>query len=122
MKEYKPIDANELIREAEKSHHKEAYTLLDRNLTFRIGVGARADSSNAPTFFMEIIISLCPNSAEADLQNLEKTLEILKALRARKYSLIFQDDNRISCEKTLPKQSIPKEYEAVKSLMTRSFL
>jgi hypothetical protein len=117
LRKSKLIDADALIEEAKTSEHKEAYRLLERNRTFRVGVGARVDSSYAPSFFVEIIISLCPNSSEVDLQNLEKTLLCLKALKAREYSLICQDGNCISCERSLSAQSLPTEYEAVKSLV-----
>jgi hypothetical protein len=113
------IDADALIREAKTSQHKESYRLLERNHAFRIGVGARADSSDAPSLFIEIIISPCPNSSEVDLQNLEKTLEFLKRLQVRGYSLTYQDGNCICCEKSLSAQTLPTEYEAIKSLTAK---
>jgi hypothetical protein len=117
LRKSKPIDADALIKEARTSEHKEAYKLLERNHTFRIGVGARVDLSDAPSFFIEIIISLCSNSSEVDLQNLEKILLCLRALQAREYSMVYQDGNCISCERSLSAQSLPAEYEAIKSLV-----
>jgi hypothetical protein len=111
------MDTDALVKEAKSSEHKEAYRLLERDHTFRIGVGARVDSSAAPSFFIEIIISLCPNSSEVDIQNLEKILLFLKAFQARGYSLIYQDGKCISCERSLSAKSLHTEYETIKSLI-----
>ncbi len=117
MTKNKQVDAEALIKEAENAEHKEAYKPLERNKAFRIGVVARADATNHPSFFIEIIISLAPDICEVDLPHLEKTLECLKALHARRYSLTYQDDNCISCETEVSAHKIAEEYAAAKALM-----
>jgi hypothetical protein len=94
---------------------------LDKGSNCRVGVGARLTSSGAPSFFIEIIIYLCPSSGETDLQVLEKSLKCLKELKARNYSLTCQDDNCISCETTVPERSLAAEYEAISSLIKSVF-
>jgi hypothetical protein len=103
------------------SEHKEAYRTLDRNQNFRIGIGVRLNSPSAPSFFVEILIFLCPSLSTANLEALEKSLTCLKKLQARNYSLIGQDDNCISCETATPAQNLAEEYAAVKSLLKAIF-
>jgi hypothetical protein len=117
MKESKPLDAKALLEDAKASEHREAYRTLDKNLNFRIGIGVRLTSPSAPSFFVEILIYLCPSLSTVDLQALEKSLTCLKELQARNYSLVAQDDNCISCEKTTPAQNLAEEYAAIKSLL-----
>jgi hypothetical protein len=117
MKESKQLDAKALLEDAKASEHGEACRTLDKNLNFRIGIGVRLTSPSAPSFFVEILIYLCPSLGTVDLEALEKSLTCLKELQARNYSLIGQDDNCISCETTTPAQNLAEEYAAVKSLL-----
>jgi hypothetical protein len=121
LKESKPLEIKALLEEAKASRHGEAYKTLDRNQNCRVGVGARLAPSGAPSFFIEILIHLCPSSSEADLRVLEKSLTCLKELQTRNYSLTCQDDNCLSCETTVPERSLAVEYEAVNSLIKSVF-
>jgi hypothetical protein len=121
MKEGKPLEIKALLAEAKASEHKEAYRTLDRNQSFRIGIGVRLNSPSTPSFFVEILIFLCPSLSIVDLEALEKSLTCLKELQARNYSLIGQDDNCISCETATPVQNLSEEYAAVKSLLKAIF-
>ena len=120
MKEKTPLDTAALLKEAEASEHKEAYRTLERNPNYRIGVGVRLTPSNLPTFFVEILIYLCPSFSNADLDALEKSLTCLKELKTRNYTLTCQDGNCISCEAAVPKR-LAEEYANVKALMKNSF-
>jgi hypothetical protein len=121
MNESKPIDINVLLKKAQDSEHKEAYKPLDRNPSFRIGVGVRLTPPNSPSFFVEILIYLCSSSSAPDLKLLENSLICLKELQARNYTLTCQDDNCISCETAVPVQNLTEEYAAVKSLIKAHF-
>jgi hypothetical protein len=121
LKKSKPLEIKALLEEARASGHGEAFKTLERNPNCRVGVGARLPSPGGPTFFIEILIYLCPSSSEADLQALEKSLKCLKELQARNYSLTCQDDNCVSCEATVPERSLAAEYEAVNSLIKSVF-
>jgi hypothetical protein len=122
MTKQTPLDAAALLEEAEASEHKEAYRPLERNANYRIGVGVRLTPPNPPTFFVEILIYMCPTFSNADLDALEKSLACLKELKARKYSLTCQDGNCISCEAAVPKQRLAEECANVKSFMKNSFV
>jgi hypothetical protein len=121
MKETKPLDAAALLEEAKASEHEEAYRTLDKNQNFRIGVGVRLTPPNPPSFFVEILIYLCPSFRNADLTVLEKSLTCLKELKAKNYTLTCQDGNCVSCEATVSSGRLAGEYGKVKALMNASF-
>jgi len=121
MKENKPLNTKTLLEEAKNIEHKEAYRTLDKNENFRIGIGVRLTPPNAPSFFIEILIYLCPNSTNVNLKTLEKNLTCLKTMQTRNYTLTCQDDNCISCEKTTPTQNLTEEYTTVKELLATIF-
>ena len=116
MHQTEPIDTKALVEEAKTSRDKEAYKLLEKTPSCRIGVGARVDSPNPPSFFIEVIVKLSTENDEVNLLRLEKTLRLLRALQTRGYSLTYEDDNSISCETTTSIHEISQEYEAAKSI------
>ena len=83
MKESTSIDATALLEEAETSEHQEAYRTLERNLNYRIGVGVRLTPPQSSSFFVEVMIYLCPSLEIVDLDVLEKSLACLKKLKAK---------------------------------------
>jgi len=107
------------MKEAKVSGHREAFKTLNRNPNFRIGIGVRLTPPDVSSFFVEILIFLCPTFGNADLTLMEKCLICLKELRARNYSLTCQDGNYISCETAVPSQKLTEEYVAVKSLIKK---
>jgi hypothetical protein len=115
------LDATALCEEAKASERKEAYRTLERNPNCRIGVGVRRTPPNATSFFVEVIIYLCPCDGKANIDILEKSLTCLKKLKAIHYSLTCQYDNCISCETTVPSPNLAKEYDKIKTLMKASF-
>ena len=121
MKENKPLDAAALLKTAKTSEQGEAYRTLDKNQNFKIGVGVRLTPPNPPSFFVEILIYLCPSFRNADLDVLEKSLTCLKDLKAENYTLTCQDGNCISCEATVTSGRLAEEYRKVKALMKASF-
>ena len=119
MNQTKPIDTKALIEEAKTSRDKEAYKLLEKTPSYRIGIGARIDSLNPPYFFVEVIVKLSTENGEVNLPRLEKTLRLLRALQTMGYSLTYQGDNSISCETTTSIHEIYQEYDAAKSIINR---
>ncbi|MGD0204044.1 MAG: hypothetical protein ABSC20_09105 [Candidatus Bathyarchaeia archaeon] len=117
MNQTKPVDTKALMEEAKTSRDKEAYKLLEKTPSYRIGVGVRIEPPNPPSFFIEVIVKLSTENSEVNLARLEKTLRLLKALQTRGYSLTYQDDTSISCETTTSINEISQEYTTAKSLM-----
>ena len=121
MKENPLIDATALLEEAETSEHQEAYRTLERRLNYRIGVGVRITPPKLPSFFVEVIIYLCPSFEIADLDVLEKSLACLKKLKAKQYTVTCQDNNCLSCETMVPAPNLAEEYREIQTLMKESF-
>jgi hypothetical protein len=121
MKENQLIDAAALLEKAKTSEHQEAYQTLERNLNYRIGVGVRFTPPKHPSFFVEVIIYLCPCLGNLDLDALDKSLSCLKELKARHYALTCQDDNCILCETAVTAPNLNEEYREIQALMKSSF-
>ncbi len=111
------LNPEALVEEAKASKHGEAYKTLDSRLSYRIGVGVRLRSSENYSFFIEILVYLCPASGNLDLETLEKCLACLKELEKRGYSLTCQDGECVSCETTVPAERLAEEYAVSKSLI-----
>jgi hypothetical protein len=109
-----------LLDEAANSEDRESYRIIERNKNYRIDAGAELEPSGQPLFFIEVIIHLFPELSKVDLALLEKDLLFLKELRARGYSISSQDDNFISCQKSVNSDDLTTEYEAVKSIAPRT--
>ncbi len=121
MKENTPVDATALLEEAETSEHQEAYRKLERHLNYRIGVGVRLTPPKSPSFFVEVMIYLCPSLEIVDLDVLEKSLACLKKLNANHYVVTWQDNNCVSCEAVVPAPNLAEECSKISALMKASF-
>jgi hypothetical protein len=117
MSQTKPVNTKALIEEAKTNKYKEAYNLLEKTQIYRIGVGARGNSPSPPSFFIEVIIKLSTESGNVNLQHLKKILTSLEAMQKEGYSLTYQDDNSISCEKTISADKILQEHDAAKTIL-----
>ena len=122
MTKPKPIDTKNMAEEARTSKLKETYRLLEKNQTYRIGVGARANLPETSSFFVEVVLNLAAENGEVDVARLEKILAFLKAIKARGYSLTFEDGNCISCETTAAVENPSEEYFALKTMMKTTLL
>ncbi len=122
MTKQESIDATALSEKAQGSIEKEAYVQLKKTTTYRLGVGARAKPPNLPSFFVEVIINLSPDNRQVDLLRLENSVACLKLLKARGYTLTYEDDSCISCETTSACQDPNEEYKAIKALIQKAHL
>lgn len=120
MGQTKLIDANTLTEKAENSQDREAYKLLDKNRFYRIGVGARINSPTQPSFFIELIIKLSTGNGKVNIHHLKRMLILLEALQNAGYTLTYQDDNSISCEKTILTHEILQELGTAKSIINNN--
>ncbi len=108
MKTSKQVNAKDLLRQAKASEHKEAYQPVNKTVNYRVGIGARLPllPTQPPTFFVEVIINMCPACSKVDLAFLEQALLCLKALEQNGYTLTCQDGNSILCEKLVTQQNL----------------
>jgi hypothetical protein len=112
------IDVRVLEDEAKTSEHKESYRELVRSREYRIGIGAKLDTSDHLSIFIEINLNLCPEVG-VDISLMEKKLMLMKELEARGYVLSCDGENDASCEMTLSAENLDSEYDTVKSLINR---
>jgi hypothetical protein len=117
MKESRRINTNSLQRDAEKSEDKEAFAVLAKTPCYRVGVGARLESRANPTFFVEIIMSLCASRQEVNLHLLERNLVALKKLKKRGYQLASEGDGTIVCELPVKSENLTTEYDAARLIV-----
>ncbi len=95
------------------SEHNEAFQVLTRRQNCRVGVGARLESADAPSFFVEVLVRLCTSDHPVHLDHVEKMVRLLQQLQKRGYMLTGEDDGSISCELTVSSKDLPTEYEAI---------
>ena len=119
MKEINKINVNSLQEEAEKSEDKEAFTVLARLPGYRVGAGARLESSANPAFFIEIIVSVCAGHHAVNLNSLKKNLSVLSRLQERGYLLTCEGDGTVSCEVAVPSEKVTAEYETAISIVEK---
>jgi hypothetical protein len=119
MKPNQQVNAKDLLKQAKASEHKEAYQIISKTANYRVGIGARLPSvpTQTSTFFIEIIVNLCPVCSTVDLVFLERALTCLKALQENGYCLNCQDDNSILCEKLVTEQNLHIEFEKANAII-----
>jgi hypothetical protein len=114
------INTKTLLKTAESSEDNEAYQPIAKTEQCRVGIGARLPlPAQTPTFFVEIVVNMCPACTKADLNFLERALNVLKALEQKGYMLTCQDGNSILCEKTATEQNLQGELEEAKSIVEK---
>jgi hypothetical protein len=111
------VDVKKLVSEARRSCCGESYTILERNVAYRIGVGAIIDESDKSTVFIDITISLCPNNHVFNIGLLEKNLHLAKRLKDRDYNLTCVQ-GQITFEKSLEGEDIRQEYMEIKRIIS----
>jgi len=114
------INIYSLHEEARKSEDNEAFRILGKIGNCRIGIGARLESSEDSTFFVEVLVNLCTGQDPVDLDLVERKLTLLRKLRQRKYVLNCQEDGCVSCELTVQSENLVTEYETTRSMMEKS--
>lgn len=119
MKETNRIRTYSLREEAKKSEDKEAFKVLAKTQSCRVGVGARFESGKNPSYFVEVLVSLCTSDRSVNLDLMEKNLLLLKQLEKRGYVLNCEEDGSISCELTVHSKNLTAECEAT-SLIIRN--
>jgi hypothetical protein len=112
MKEEQQMDIRYMEDEARASDSGEHYQEMDKNPSFRIGVGARMSSPERPAFFIEVIVNPCPGPG-VDLSMMEKNLSVLKELETRGYTMRLEDDGSIVCEVRVQPDDVEAEVDRV---------
>jgi hypothetical protein len=119
MKSNIKFNAKELKKQAETSEDKEAYRQVSKSKAYRMGIGARVASSSSAVFFVEIVVNLSPDGGEVDLESLKKALTVLGTLKKNGYTLTFQDDSCILCEKISIAEDVQREIDAAHVMLEK---
>jgi hypothetical protein len=122
MTKQKRIDTTALSARAHDSQEKEAYLQLEKTPGYRVGIVAKVSSPLTSSLSMEIIIDIATEGGEVNLQELENTLNCMKALKARGYFLIYEDSLSVSAENLNVAENIEQEYDSIKSIMKQTQL
>jgi hypothetical protein len=108
------LNMEAITKEADKS--SEFFKTLFLSSSLRIGIGMRRTQSNKVVLFLEVLVCICSEEPKFNLSSLEGRLDFLKKLQHRGYLLSTQEDCSVSCERILPREELPAEYEKVRSL------
>ena len=106
-----------LQEEAERSEDNEAFMAFAKMGNCRIGMGARLESPKEPTFFVEVLISLCTGHDPVDLDIMERKLFLLRRLKQRGYVFSCEEDGWVSCELTIQSKSLIAECKTTSSMV-----
>lgn len=120
MEKINRLNINSLQKEAKVSEHNEAFQILARMQNCRVGVGARFESAETTSFFIEVLLSLCTSDHTVDLNLVERNLHLLKQLEKRGYALSCEDDGTISCEHAISSKNLAAECEVIINLVGRA--
>ncbi len=104
------IDADVLTEKARSDDLKESFETLKREIDYKIGIGARAQNNDA-RLFLEIIVLLCSEGEELDIEGLKERLTVLGGFEDSGYVLRCEKDNSIICEKEIAESEIEREYQ-----------
>ncbi|MEM0385548.1 MAG: hypothetical protein QXH64_03750 [Nitrososphaeria archaeon] len=121
MSENKLSETEWIVKKAKALRQKEVYKIVDKKANYMIGIGVKNITSKTPSYFIEIVLNLCPKSGKLDLNTLKQCFEFLQKLCARNYSLTCQDDNTIICDITIGRNKLEDEYMSVKSFLHKLF-
>jgi len=116
------IDRNftsSLQEQAERSGNNEAFKILAKIGDCRIGAGARVEPHKEPTFFIEVLLSLCTGHNPVNLDDMSKKLSMLKRLKQDKYVLSCEEDGCVSCELAVQSKSLAARYAIAKTILEK---
>lgn len=113
------INVHSLQEEARKSEDKEAFTVLAKVGNCRIGVGVRLKLLAEPTFFVEVLVSLCTSQDAVDLNLIDRGLSLLRRLEQNEYVLNCEEDGCISCELTVQLKDLSAEFKDTRTTIER---
>ena len=119
MENANKINIHSLQEEAEKSEDNEAFQVLARIKNCRVGVGTRLESDDKPSFFIEVLVSLCTSNRSVNLDHIEKKLLLLRRLEERGYILSCEEDSSVSCELIVPSKNLMAECETTVSVIKK---
>jgi hypothetical protein len=111
------VDCRYLEAEARRSEDGEAYVLLFRSESCRIGATATVQRNGDVYFSVEILINAMKMDSPELLSELSNLLETIRALKQRDFSLSHQDDGWILVSKEFRPDSINDELDQIARML-----
>jgi hypothetical protein len=96
---------------------EETYRLLAKGEGFRIGLATTQAEARPPTATMEFLVRLFRTGQMIRPEDMEKASELVKGLAGMGYSIFFQEDGWISCEKPVGDARAETEARHLQTLM-----
>jgi hypothetical protein len=88
---------------------EESYALVARGQNYRVGVVAERPLAGPPAHSMEFLLRLFETGQKLEPGEMEKAMAIVSELMDNGYSVCFQDDGWVCCEKPVDGERIRDE-------------
>jgi hypothetical protein len=100
-----------------RSAMDESYTQVSRGEYHRVGVVSERPQAGRPALLIEFLFRLFEPGRKLEPGDMEKAMAIARALMERGYSVCFQDDGWISCERPVDGERVRYETEYLARLV-----
>lgn len=95
----------------------ETYRLLAKGDGFRIGLATGLGGAEPPSDTIEFLVRLFPTGTTIRPEDVERALDLVRKLDRMGYSVCFQEDGWISCEKPMGDAGPDDEARHLQSIM-----
>lgn len=111
------INIEKMKEKAKASDYSEAYHIIEQNCDFRIGTGVRMKEAEDTDIFMEVVILLCDDGDDVELDLLRGKIDVIEKLTYSGYEAKCDDDNSITCEKKIEGLNFDDEFLRLKDIL-----
>ena len=99
------------------SEGEETYRLLVKGEGFRIGLATRPCEAEPPSTTIEFLVRLFWIGERLGPDDIKRASELVKGLTGMGYSIFFQEDGWISCEKAVGEAGAGAEAQHLQGLL-----
>ena len=99
------------------SEGEETYRLLEKGEGFRIGLATRQDVAEPPSTALEFLVRLFCTGQRIGPEDMERASGLVKGLAGMGYTIFFQDDGWISCERPVGALEAGEQARQLQSLL-----
>jgi len=103
--------------EGQDASEDESYRSLLRDGDFRVGVLRERPQEGPVVMSMELLVRLFRTGMELGPNDMEMALELVRRLTGMGYSIFFQGDGWVSCEKPVGDGDIDAEARRLRDLL-----